>query len=123
MPILHCIEGHVIGVAIQGRVPPWRIPAALETILSDPTMPDALGLLLHDRGSTCKPSYNEVRELARLLARFAERFGRRAAVVAALPIHYGIARMLAVFAQPLNIDLRVFRNLSAAEDWLRGKQP
>jgi len=122
MPIALRIADGLVAFTLSGQTTPRRVPAALEAALSDPTQSLAVGLLLHDTGSTYNPTYDEVVDLARLLGRLGDRFGRRAAFVAVMPVHYGIGRMLGVFAECLGIDFRVFRDLAVAEAWLIGPQ-
>lgn len=44
--------------------------------------------------------------------------GVRRAVVAAADLHFGLARMFAAYAESLGQEVRVFRELGAAREWL-----
>jgi hypothetical protein len=61
----------------------------------------------------------QIRLVAEFLKPYAERIGRRCAIVAASDIHFGLSRMGAVFCESIGVDAQVFRTPEEALAWLR----
>lgn len=45
--------------------------------------------------------------------------GSRAAIVVARDVDFGIARMFGVYAEEIDVDYRLFRDMRSALEWLR----
>ena len=78
-------------------------------------------LLFDIRASDEDRSPDELRGVADLVATHRDVHTGRCAMVAADPLHYGLARMAAVFFETHGFEAAVFRDLDAAEAWLRGR--
>lgn len=77
-------------------------------------------LLFDVRHSSENRSADELRAVAAEVAGAGDLLTGRCAVVAADPLHYGLGRMFAVFAEGLGLAADVFPDVPAAEAWLGG---
>ena len=104
-----------------GQYEVTEVPQAFLAGLADPACPRPVALLLDVRESdmvaTRRP--DQVREVAEFLAPHAGRIGGRCAVLVSRDSHFGMARMGAVYAEHVGVEVNVFRSEEEALAWLR----
>lgn len=76
------------------------------------------GLLFDIRSSSENRSADELRGVAEVIARHRDALSGQCAILAADPLHYGLARMFGVFAESLGLTAMVFRTEAEALAWL-----
>ena len=81
-------------------------------------VPGGRHLFFDIRASTENRETSELRHTAAAIAAHRPALSGRCAVVAADPLHFGLARMFAVFIGGLGFDATVFRSIEEAERWL-----
>lgn len=123
MPVSYSLDSGILVLDAVGRYEPEDVPSAFLAGLADPACPSPVGLLLDVTRSEVLAgrSADQLRRAAEFLQPFAERIGRRCAVVASEDVHFGLSRMGAAFAGKIGIEAQVFRSREAAEVWLRGE--
>jgi len=75
-------------------------------------------VLFDIRESGERRSAEELRGIASFCAEQGPTLSRRCAVVAGDAFHFGLGRMFGAYAEPAGVEVRVFRDLAAAEQWL-----
>ncbi len=78
------------------------------------------GLLFDIRNSSENRNSDELRGIASTIYRHRHLLSGRCAVLATDPLHYGLARMFAVFMESLGLQAMVFTKVGDAEAWLDG---
>ena len=81
-------------------------------------IPNGWHLLFDIRQSTENRDPNELRSTASKIANYRASLSGYCAVVAADPLHYGLARMFSVFMGGLGFEAMVFHCLEEAKQWL-----
>jgi hypothetical protein len=78
------------------------------------------GLIVDATDSETEFTEQELRTLADFLARRRERLGHRMAVVVAVEnkVHYATSRMLAAYAEPMDLVVGVFTDMDEAARWI-----
>ena len=82
----------------------------------DPGRP--LRILIVDPGSEFNPSAADVKRVVGLWSGLFEGVPTRVALVVARDLHYGLGRMIAVFAEGIHLPFGLFREEEAARAWL-----
>jgi hypothetical protein len=120
MPVTYTFQGELLRLDLVGEYEPQDVPRAFLAALNDPACPDPAKLLLDvtESLSLAKRSPFEIRYVSEFLAPYADRIGRRCAVVAAKDVHFGLGQMGAVFAQGVGVTARIFRDVESALEWL-----
>jgi len=86
-------------------------------------IPNGWHLLFDIRNSTENRDPNELRNTATAIALHRAALSGRCAVVAADPLHYGLARMFGVFMDGIGFEAHVCKDLENATHWLNTPQP
>ena len=121
MAIDYVFEDGILRLTLSGASEPGDVAAVMSAALEDDSRPALRGLLFDARGSTsaAKRTSGEVRAIAGELARRAEDFGGRLALVAPSDVVYGLMRMGEVWFQSGGDAFsRVFRDEAEALSWL-----
>jgi len=117
-PIAFRIDPPLLRVRLEAPYEQADVVEVARRVFADPAFVPGLDVLAEvNEGSL--PDTETIRERAKLLQELAPRIGSRIAVVARRDVDYGLARMLGTFVEAHGIELRVFREVSAAETWLR----
>lgn len=75
-------------------------------------------VLFDIRESSERRSADELREIAQVLAGHLPAISRYCAVVAGDAFHFGLGRMFSAYSEPEGVEVHVFREQAAAEQWL-----
>lgn len=119
MPVSARFEGPVLRVVSSGEYTWGDVHSAVQGAMEGDGFVDGETVLQFDTSSTgASRSADELRDIAADLNRLAPRFGALL-VLAADDLRYGLARMLAAYAEHLGTEILVFRSRDAADSWLR----
>lgn len=121
MPVAYDFTNGVLRLTMEGASSPADVAAAMDAAIADDARPELHGLLLDARASTTasKRSSAEIRLIAEDVARQADHFGGRLALLAKTDVVYGLMRMGEVWVQAGGrVSSRVFRDESEALAWL-----
>ena len=120
MPVTWSFDDRsVFVIAGTGAVALDEFEVVVTEILSDERLAPGSRVLLDGvaiervRGGT-----DEIRQAATLRPRLASRGVSRVAIVAEKASIWGVARMFAVFASILGVNIRAFRDPTEAAEWL-----
>jgi hypothetical protein len=119
MPINYQVEGTIVRLTLVGDNRPELLIQTFLQALDDPETPSQFGLFLDTRQSTSlqtQPS-EEIIRVAEFLGPYKNRV-QRCAVLATEDIHFGLARMGAVYSEAAGVMTRVFRDGEEATGWL-----
>ena len=121
MPVSYSLQSGVLTLVASGKYAPEEIPRQFLAGLGDPACPIPVGLLLDVRRSEVLAGRHpdQIRTVAEFLKPYADRIGRRCAVVVTHDAHFGLSRMGAVYAERVGVDAQVFRAMDEALAWLR----
>jgi hypothetical protein len=126
MPVAYDFTNGVLRLTMEGASSPADVVAAMQAAIADDARPELRGLLLDARGSTtaAKRSSAEIRLIAEEVARRADDFGGRLALLANSDVVYGLMRMGEVWVQAEGrVRSRVFRDEAEALAWLAPPGP
>jgi DNA polymerase III alpha subunit len=118
MGISHQFVGNVALFSAEGELSNRDIRQALEEATRDPSFRKGMRILMHDLGSTYKPSAPEAYEAAKDLSELTRHYSPHVAVVVQAP-KYGLGKMIAAFCEREGIDFQVFRSVENARQWLQ----
>ena len=122
MPVTYAYHSEILLIeAIGGDYSPEDLPRTFVAALGDPAATMPVALLLDVTRSTVLATRrpDQIRYVAEFLKPYAERIGRRCAVVASEDVHFGLARMGSVFAEGVGVEAQVFRTMDEAVEWLK----
>lgn len=122
MSVSYSLDRGLLHITAHGEYEPADIPRAFSAGLADRLCPNPVAVLLDVQGSTAlaRRSPEQIRLIAEYLAPYAERIGRRCAVVVANPVQQSLGRMGAAWCEGVGVEARVFLRHEAARAWLVG---
>ena len=119
MPVKTRIEGPVLRLTATADYVWGDIHDALERARREARfVPGETVLLIDGSRTTAARSSDELRDIAGDLGGMAREFGA-ILIVATDDLRYGLARMLAAYAEHLGFEILVFRSMDAADSWVR----
>ena len=125
MPLTWKIKSTYMHFAATGHYTFAEVVDALHEALSEASRVGSQNLLLDISGSNETRSPDELRNLAELFAKTPGLAGTCAVLVqTGSDLHYGLARMLGAFAEPLGLSVGIFESEAEAREFvaLRGVQ-
>jgi hypothetical protein len=103
----------------RGDLAASDIAQAAERLYHDPQFRSGMSTLLDLRGARPAVTSGDVRTIVSFVSKNLEIRGRgRCAVVTGREVDYGMARIAQAHLEGVGIELMVFRELEAAEQWL-----
>lgn len=93
------------------------LAAGFAASAADPA-PAGRHLLFDIRASTEDRDPDELRQIATVISANRATLSGRCVVIAADPLHFGLARMFGVFIEGLGFDVAVFHTTDDADRWL-----
>ena len=118
MPIRHEVRGALLWIVVDGDYDEAELRAAWERAFADPAFQAGMPALIDSRKSLANPSRGRLLERAEFLASLRGRIGSRFAFLVGDALHFGLGRMLAVFAEQVGLEIQVFEDARRAEAWL-----
>jgi hypothetical protein len=118
MGLTHSIEKEFAMVIAEGSFSVGDILAAFSKIQSEFDGSAPLQILIVDHGSEFEPSREEAAELASGWGAIFRDIPVRIALLVGKDIHYGLGRMVSVYAEQHDLLFNVFRHSLDALQWL-----
>ena len=118
MGLTYSIEKELTTVIAEGSFSVGDVHAAFSEIRSEFDGSTPLKVLIVDHGSEFEPSRVEVQELARGWGAIFHDVPVRIALLVERDIHYGLGRMVSVYAKQHDLPFDVFRHSLDAMQWL-----
>jgi len=125
MPIATEIDdsGRRICFTINGQIDAPEMMQALDDALANVQGRGGYDVLSDNRGVTVPITPDQLKQLVGRLSESETFKGRRAAIVVSSDASYGMMRMLGSLVEPLNIDVRGFRDTESALAFLKSPRP
>ena len=111
------IENDRALITFEGDLDNPQIRQAYEEVTSDPSFQPGSQVLVDDLESSYNPSMVEAQKLVAIFASFSDRIVQFAIVVRK-EVHFGLGRMVEVYCESQGVNLRIFRELEEAQEWL-----
>ena len=118
MGLTYSIEKELTTVIAEGSFSVVHVHAAFSKIRSEFDGSTPIQILIVDRGSEFEPSLEEVQDLARGWGAIFRNVPVRIALLVEKDIHYGLGRMVSVYAEQHDLPFNVFRHSLDALQWL-----
>ncbi len=118
MGLTYSIEKEFAMVIAEGSFSVGEIHAAFSRIQSEFDGSAPLQILIVDNGSEFEPSREEAQELASGWGAIFRDIPVRIALLVDKDIHYGLGRMISVYAEQHDLLFNVFRHSLDALQWL-----
>lgn len=119
MPVQSRFDGPVLRLTPSGDYTWAQLRAAVEEAMKLPAFIAGTTMLMFDAAFARKTrSADELRDIAADLAELAGPFAA-ILIVTADDLRFGLARMLAAYAEHLGTDIHVFRSEDAARAWVK----
>jgi len=121
MPVTYEFEGDLLILTMAGTYSGNEVLRTYVAALEDPACPPRVEILVDVSRSESLASRGaeELQAMNELAAPYADRIGRRYAVVASPGVLFGMSRMGTTFSEAVGITGRVFTSRAAALEWLR----
>lgn len=125
MPVSYSFDDPIVAIHMKGEYSVLDLENAVLAALADPARP-ARPVLMYDlresRALRERPT-EDVRGMARFLARNRHAFNSRLVMVAPSDLAFGLMRLGAVTAEAGGVVAEVFREFEPARAWLLGEGP
>jgi hypothetical protein len=125
MPVTYSIDvaNRLIHTTCSGPITVDEVIDHFRVIEQDPECPDRVDVLLEVRDEMTVPNSQQLRAVARAIARIRPRvqFGA-CAIVARTDVLFGMMRMFEVFTEDYFRKTQAFRNIAEAEVWLASER-
>jgi 3'-phosphoadenosine 5'-phosphosulfate sulfotransferase (PAPS reductase)/FAD synthetase len=118
MGLTYSIEKELTTVIAEGSFSVVHVHAAFSKIRSEFDGSTPIQILIVDHGSEFEPSREEVQDLARGWGAIFRDVPVRIALLVDKDIHYGLGRMVSVYAGQHDLPFDVFRHSLDALQWL-----
>ena len=118
MGLTYSIEKELTTVIAEGSFSVADVHAAFSNIQSEFDGSAPLQILIVDHGSEFEPSREEVQDLARGWGAIFRDVPVRIALLVDKELHYGLGRMVSVYAKQHDLPFDVFRHSLDAMHWL-----
>jgi 3'-phosphoadenosine 5'-phosphosulfate sulfotransferase (PAPS reductase)/FAD synthetase len=118
MGLTYSIEKELTTVIAEGSFSVVHVHAAFSKIRSEFDGSTPIQILIVDHGSEFEPSREEVQDLARGWGSIFRDVPVRIALLVDKDIHYGLGRMISVYAGQHDLPFDVFRHSLDALQWL-----
>ena len=118
MGLTYSIEKELTTVIAEGSFSVVHVHAAFSKIRSEFDGSTPIQILIVDHGSEFEPSREEVQDLARGWGAIFRDVPVRIALLVDKDIHYGLGRMISVYAGQHDLPFDVFRHSLDALQWL-----
>ena len=120
MPVRYSFSGNLFRMVLEGSYAPEDIIQTYQAALRDPAFPEDARFLFDVRESLelAERNVKDIKAVAQYLAKHSDEVGNRCAIVASQPVHYGLSRMAAVYAEAGGAEVNVFSNTEDAISWL-----
>jgi hypothetical protein len=123
MGLTYSSEGGLATVVGEGSFGVEEIRATFSKLRAEFEPASRVRILIVDHASDFDPTHEEIQELVDVWAALFQDVSARIALLVERELHYGLGRMLAVYAESHGLPFRVFRCRSEAVEWLSEPEP
>ena len=123
-PVSYTLKGEWFQLLLEGEYTPEDIKRVFASALQSPELPAEARFPMDvtRSESLASRSSGAIRDMAMFLGRSSDRFGPLG-IAAGAPVHIGLMRMAAVYAELGGFEVRGFPNADEALDWLGRPDP
>ncbi len=121
--ISYSIGDDMVTLVTEGDFGLAQIQAAFSEIRAATQLTGPLKVLIEDPGSSFDPDEPTLRALRDIWAEWSETVTLHIALLVTRQVHYGLGRMLDVFAEGRGVHFAVFAERADALTWLRETGP
>lgn len=102
----------------SGEVTYEQVRRVLDELLAHPRLGAGTAIFIDNRGVTRTPSISEVAVITRQFAGVSARGARKVAMLTDSAAVYVVSQLFASFASTEGADIKVFREIAKAREWL-----
>lgn len=118
MAISYILEDQILIIRTEGEFQPEDLQKTFSMVFSDPGFKAGIKILVHDLDSVFVPTTQQLEAGAKNIENIMKRFSAKMAIVVSSDVNYGMGRMMEIFCEQRNIDVKVFRDFDIAKNWL-----
>ena len=119
MPISYELEDQILIIKTEGDFQPEDLQNTFNKVFSDPKFQPGIKILLHDLDSVFVPTTKQIQAGAKNIEEIMKKFAAKMAIVVSSDVNYGMGRMMEIFCEEREIDLKVFKEIDMAKMWLK----
>lgn len=119
MAIRYELDDQLLIITTEGNFQPEDLHAAFQNVFSDPHFRPGIKILVHDLDSLFVPTSKQLEAGAKNIEEIMKKFSTKMAIVVSSDVNYGMGRMMEIFCEQRDINLKVFKELELAKMWLR----
>jgi hypothetical protein len=120
MGLSYSYDDDMLRIVAEGDYTAQDLKDLLVAALSDPRTRPGMSTLMDIRRSEAARTTDELVSVVDFLGSKRDRaVPLRCAVVTTSDLRFGLSRMVSVYLERYGVDLRVFREIEAAEYWIR----
>ncbi len=118
MGLSYSTRDAIVTLVADGDFDLDQVASAFSEICATSQPSSSVRVLIDDGGSSFTPDTPDLKALVHLWSGLSEVTPLRIALLVARRLHYGLGRMLGVFAEGRGFSFSVFSDRAAALDWL-----
>jgi hypothetical protein len=119
MVISYELDDQLLIIKTEGNFQPQDLQATFEKVFSDPDFKPGINILVHDLDSIFVPTSKQIETGAKNIEEMMKKFSAKMAIVVSSDVNYGMGRMMEIYCEQRDIDVKVFKELGIAKKWLR----
>ena len=118
MAISYELDDQLLIIKTEGDFQPEDLQATFEKVFSDPDFKPGTKILVHDLDSVFVPTSQQIKAGAKNIEEIMKKFSTKMAIVVSSDVNYGMGRMMEIFCEQRDINVKVFKELERAKIWL-----
>ncbi len=118
MAISYELDDQLLIINTEGDFQPEDLQATFEKVFSDPDFKPGIKILVHDLDSVFVPTSKQIEAGAKNIEEIMKKFSSKMAIVVSSDVNYGMGRMMEIFCEQRDINVKVFKELERAKIWL-----
>jgi predicted HAD superfamily phosphohydrolase YqeG len=118
MPITYELKDQLLTIRTQGDFEQTDLSKMIHEIFKDPVFEPGIKILVHDLDSVYIPTSQDIETGAKNMEQFMKKFSAKLALVVSSNVNFGMGRMLETYCESRDINVKVFKDLEKAHQWL-----
>lgn len=118
MSISYELDDQILIIKTEGDFQPEDLQETFKKVFSDPKFKSGAKILIHDLDSVFVPTSKQIEAGAKNIEEIMHKFSAKMAIVVSSDVNYGMGRMMEIFCEQRNIDMKVFKEIEMAKRWL-----
>jgi len=119
MAISYELDDQFLIIKTEGNFHPKDLQSTFGKVFADPDFKTGLKILVHDMDSVFVPTSKQIEAGAKNIEEIMKKFSAKMAIVVSSDVNYGMGRMMEIFCEQRDIDVKVFKELEIAKKWLK----